>query len=87
MHDVSEITEVNRRWILISLIGSAPFAVLSILFIISRFNFGYFVGFYFYTMILGYLWLAPFSKFQYDHTLASVSAFASAVAFFVPALF
>ena len=38
-------------------------------------------------MILGYLWLVEFSKFHYDHTLAGVSAFASALAFLVPALF
>jgi hypothetical protein len=65
----------------------APFAVVSILFTFSRFSFGYFVGFYFYTMILGYLWLVEFSQFHYDHTMASVSAFVSALAFLVPALF
>jgi hypothetical protein len=65
----------------------APFAIVSAAFAFSRFSFGYFLGFYFYTLILGYLWLVEFSKFQYDHTLASISAFASAVAFLVPALF
>jgi hypothetical protein len=65
----------------------APFAVVSVLFALCRFSFGYVLGFYFYTMVLGYLWLAPFSKFQYDHTSASVSAFVSALAFLVPALF
>ncbi|HEX9470294.1 MAG TPA: hypothetical protein VF957_12200, partial [Bradyrhizobium sp.] len=65
----------------------APFAVVSLLFAFARFSFGYFVGFYFYTMILGYLWLAIFSRFHYDHLSASASAFASALAFFVPALF
>jgi hypothetical protein len=65
----------------------ALFATVSVVFAFSRFSFGYFLGFYFYTMILGYLWLVEFSKFHYDHTLASVSAFASAVAFLVPALF
>ena len=38
-------------------------------------------------MILGYLWLATSSKFQYDHTLASASAFVSGLCFFMPALF
>src|ERR1700712_2292493 len=33
------------------------FAVVSSLFVAARFSFGYFTGFYFYTMILGYLWL------------------------------
>jgi hypothetical protein len=65
----------------------APLAILSIVFAFARFSFGYFVGFYSYTMVVGYLWLAAFSKFQYDHIQASVSAFASALAFLVPALF
>jgi hypothetical protein len=38
-------------------------------------------------MILGYLWIVEFSRFRYDHTLATVSAFVSALAFLVPALF
>jgi hypothetical protein len=63
------------------------FATISAVFAFSRFSFGYFLGFYFYTMVLGYLWLVGFSKFPYDHTLGSVSAFVSAVAFLVPALF
>src|ERR1700738_3732062 len=65
----------------------APFALASILFTFSRFSFGYVLGFYFYTMILGYLWLVEFSKFNYDHALAAVSAFGSALAFILPALF
>jgi hypothetical protein len=65
----------------------ALFAAVSVSFIFSRFSFGYFLGFYFYTMILGYLWLVTFSPFHYDHTLASISAFASAIVFLVPALF
>jgi hypothetical protein len=64
-----------------------PFAIASLLFVFARFSFGYFAGFYFYTMILGYLWIAEFSRFQYDHVSASASAFASALAFLVPALF
>ena len=65
----------------------APFALISIFFTLSRFSFGYFLGFYFYTIILGYLWLVEFSKFSYDHVLAAASAFASALAFLIPALF
>ena len=38
-------------------------------------------------MILGYLWLVAFSRFNYDHALATISAFGSALAFLVPALF
>ena len=36
---------------------AVAFALVSSLFVFARFSFGYFVGFYFYTMILGYLWL------------------------------
>jgi hypothetical protein len=65
----------------------AGFAVVSLLFTFGRFSFGYFLGFYFYTLVLGYLWLAEFSGFHYDHTVASISAAISALAFLVPALF
>ncbi len=64
----------------------AAFALVSSVFIFARFTFGYLVGFYFYTMILGYLWLNPFSDLQYNHRLAGLSAAASAVAFLLPAL-
>ena len=64
-----------------------PFALASILFAFCEFSFGYFLGFYFYTMILGYLWIVEFSRFNYDHALATISAFGSALAFLVPALF
>lgn len=64
-----------------------PLALASILFAFSRFSFGYVLGFYFYTMILGYLWLVAFSRFDYDHAVATISAFGSALAFLVPALF
>jgi hypothetical protein len=63
------------------------FALVSSVFIFARFSFGYLAGFYLYTMILGYLWLNPFSDLQYDHRLAGLSAAASAVAFLLPALF
>jgi len=65
----------------------AVFAIVSSVFIFARFSFGYLVGFYFYTIILGYLWLNPFTDLQYDHRLARLSAAASAVAFLLPALF
>jgi hypothetical protein len=37
-------------------------------------------------MILGYLWLVAFSTFPYNHVMASMSAFASALAFMAPVL-
>lgn len=65
----------------------ALFAVLAWVFVSVPFSFGYFVGFYFYTMVLGYLWLINFTDFEYNHALAALSAAASAVGFLVPALF
>ncbi|MDB5583171.1 MAG: hypothetical protein JWR80_8347 [Bradyrhizobium sp.] len=65
----------------------AAFALVSYLFIIADFSFGYFLGFYFYTMVLGYLWLNCFSDLPYNHRLGGLSAAASAVAFLIPALF
>jgi hypothetical protein len=70
----------------IAVIVVAAFALVSSLFVLADFSFGYFVGFYFYTMILGYLWLNCFSDLNYDHRLAGLSAAASAVAFLLPAL-
>jgi hypothetical protein len=65
----------------------AGFAVLSIAFCFARFSFGYAVGFYFYTMISGYLWLNCFTDLNYDHRSSALSAAVSAVTFLVPALF
>jgi hypothetical protein len=65
----------------------AAFAVLSVAFCFARFSFGYAVGFYFYTMISGYLWLNCFSDLNYDHRSSALSAIASAATFLVPALF
>ena len=44
------------------------------------------VGFSLFTMVLGFLWLNSFSKFNYDHRLAGVSAATSALLFLLPAL-
>lgn len=65
----------------------AAFALVSFLFAFADFTFGYFVGFYFYTMIVGYLWINYFSDLGYDHQMAGLSAAGSAVAFLLPALF
>src|SRR4051812_32691643 len=45
----------------------AAFAVVGYLFTVASFSPGYFIGFYFYTMVLGYLWLNCFSDLNYDH--------------------
>jgi hypothetical protein len=70
-----------------ALTAVAAFALVSVAFCFARFSFGYVVGFYFYTMISGYLWLNCFTDFNYDHRLAGISAAASAVTFLLPALF
>jgi hypothetical protein len=64
----------------------AAFAVVSLLFSFARFSFGYLVGFYLYTIILGYLWLNCFSDLDYNHQITGLSAAVSAAAFLVPAL-
>jgi hypothetical protein len=74
----------NRLYNAIVVIALA--ALISPMFTFANFSFGYFIGFYSYTMILGFLWLAVFSKFDYDHEAASLSAIASLVAFLLPAL-
>jgi hypothetical protein len=63
------------------------FSLISILFVFAEFSFGYLVGFYFFTMVAGYLWLNIFSEFSYNHQLAGLSAAASGMAFLLPALF
>jgi hypothetical protein len=70
-----------------AVLNVAPLAVCLLVFALSRFSFGYVVGFNLVTMILGYLWIAPFSTLDYDHRLASMSATAAALALLAPALF
>jgi hypothetical protein len=68
-------------------VAVAAFAPVLLLFAFARFSFGYFVGFYFSSMFIGYLWITFFSDYVYDRRTASLSAIASAVAFLLPALF
>jgi len=70
-----------------AVLNVAPLALFATVFALGRFSFGYFVGFYLYTMALGYLWIAEFSDYNYDHTVASISVVVSTIAFLVPALF
>ncbi len=65
----------------------APLVLLSFVFVIARFSFGYFVAFYLYTMALGFVWLTRFSLLGYDHAPAGISATVSVVLFILPALF
>lgn len=74
------------RWY-VAVAAVAVFAVVALLFVRARFSFGYFVGFYFFTMVLGYLWLNCFSGRDYDHWIGALSAAASAIVFLLPSLF
>jgi hypothetical protein len=62
------------------------FSLVSLLFVFAGFSFGYFVGFALYSMLLGFIWLNSFSKFNYDHWLAGLSAAASGTLFLLPAI-
>jgi hypothetical protein len=70
-----------------AVVAVAAFALVSIAFGFASFSFGYLVGFYFYTMISGYLWLVCFTDLNYNHRLSGISAAVSAVTFLLPALF
>jgi hypothetical protein len=71
----------------IAALAVAAFALVALPFCFVRFSFGYVVGFYFYTMISGYLWLNCFTDLNYDHRLYGLSAAISGATFLLPALF
>jgi hypothetical protein len=71
----------------VAALAVGSFAFVALLFTIARFSFGFFVGFYLYTMVLSYLWLNCFTDLNYDHQLAALSAATAAVALLLPALF
>src|SRR2546423_4660036 len=43
----------------------ATFGLISVAFCFARFSFGYAIGYYFYTVISGYLWLICFTDLNY----------------------
>ena len=57
------------------------------LFLLPRFNFGFFVGISFYGTIAGFVWITYFSLSSYDHARARWSAVASLLLFLLPLLF
>jgi hypothetical protein len=69
-----------------AIVAAAACSVLLLLFVRPRFSFGYFVGFYFYTMILGFIWLDCFTLYNYHRITAALSAAASLLLFLLPAL-
>jgi hypothetical protein len=83
----ADVIAFDSRHLFAASLIVASFSFVAVLFTIAPFSFGYFLGFYFYTMILGYLWLIEFSKTSYDHPLAIISIYLSALAFLAPALF
>jgi hypothetical protein len=70
-----------------ALAWAAAFSLVALPFTAARFTFGYFISFNFYTIMLGFILLSWFTGFAYDHQAARISAAASFVAFFLPALF
>lgn len=56
------------------------------LFALTRFSFGWGVGFYLFVTAAGFVWLSFFSKLNYDHDLARISVATSIAAFLIPAL-
>jgi len=70
-----------------ALLVTGAFALVAALFAFARFSFGYFVGFYLYTVVLNYLWLSSFTDLSYDHRLAEISFALSMIAFLLPVLF
>ena len=81
------IVAFDKSHVPAAIVSAGSFAVVAILFLITRFTFGYLLGFYFYTMILGYLWMVQFSLLSYNHSLAIISIYLSALAFLTPTLF
>lgn len=75
----------KRLWI--AVLVAAGFSVVSLLFASVRFCFGYFVGFYFYTMILGFLWINIFSDYDYPRLLAGFSAALALLLCLLPTLY
>src|SRR3979411_2447266 len=59
----------------------AAFAVVGLFFAFAEFSVGYFVGFHFFTMVAGYLWINFFSDFSYNHQMSALSATASTITF------
>ena len=82
-----QILKYDAAQLLPALLTVAPLAASAFVFAWAPFSFGYLLGFGFYTMILGYLWLSRSSTLDYDHTLGNISAVVSLVAFLAPALF
>jgi hypothetical protein len=76
----------NPEQLRYAVVAVGVFSIVALLFVFTRFSFGYFIGFSLFTMLLGFIWLNSFSTFYYDHRLAALSAATSALLFLLPAL-
>ncbi|MET3909127.1 hypothetical protein ABID59_003481 [Bradyrhizobium sp. S3.3.6] len=76
--------EVSPKASLLAFIAAPSFAVFAT-YILRRapFSFGYVCSIYFLCIVVGYLWINPFSRLPYDHQAALVSAFLSGAALLV----
>jgi hypothetical protein len=76
--------EVSAKTEWPAFIAAPAFAVLGI-YILRRqqFSFAYVCSVYFFCVVLGYLWINPFSKLPYNHPAALVSAFLSGAAILI----
>ena len=63
-----------------------PLCAVASSFLFARFSFGYLAGFYLYTVAFGFIFLSWFTSFEFNYTIARISAIASTVAFLIPAL-
>jgi hypothetical protein len=76
--------DAQRIWIAVAI--AVAFSLVSLLFVVARFSFGYLAGFYLTTMVLGFLWIDTFTRYNYDRTAAGVSAALALIMFLIPAL-
>jgi hypothetical protein len=77
----------DPAFLLRAIVATAAFTMIAgIPFLLAHFSFGYLIGFYLYTMLLGFIWLNCFSDLDHNHVLAGLSAAASGVAFLLPAV-
>jgi hypothetical protein len=56
------------------------------LFVLMEFSFLYFVGYYLYSAVIGFVWLSYSSPLSYSHQLARISAVLSLITFLLPGL-
>ena len=86
LHPIYHVLYDPSEWF-IPAMAVAGFTLVGMLFVFAEFSFGYLVGFYFFSMVAGYILENLLTEFYYNHQLAGLSAAVSAVAFLLPVLF